>query len=251
LDTEITDLIDPMIRGFARLERGVHPVLELASGPVRFLRWSETGRRGAEFSEEFFAPDLDPAEVLAAVGAARPGPDHLIAEISARTEPATDAYLTAGYEFGSEEPLMMAELTDANSRPQSGKPEPVRVASMTEVEQILTAQASVGYPARLFSQSLLDDPAVIIRAIFIDGAFAAIGKLAIVESGGYITDVQTMPALRRTGLAEAIMRRLHTDARAAGLPRAVLTSTAMARPLYERLGYREVATVTIYATPER
>jgi ribosomal protein S18 acetylase RimI-like enzyme len=251
LTTDLPALIDPVIRGFARLERGVHPVLELASGPVRFLRWPETGRRGAEFSEEFFALDLDPAEVLAAVGAAQPGPDHLIAEIAARTKPATDAYLAAGYEFGSEEPLMMAELTDDNSRPRPGAPAPVPVRSMTEVEQILAAQAAVGYPARPFSQALLDDSQVSIRAIFVDGSFAAIGKLAIVESGGYITDVQTMPDYRREGLGEAIMRRLHADALAAGLSRTVLTSTAMARPLYERLAYRQVATVTIYATTGR
>ena len=250
LNTELTDIIDPVIRGFARLERGVYPVLELESGPVRFLRWPETGRRGAEFSEEFFALDLDPAKVLAAVRAARPGPDHLIAEIAARTEPATDAYLAAGYEFGSAEPLLVADLTDDNSLARAGATEAERVTSMAEVEQILAAQASVGYPARLFSQALLDDPGVGIRAIFVDGAFAAIGKLAMVETGGYVTDVQTMPEHRRQGLAETIMRQLHADARGAGLTRAVLTSTAMARPLYERLGYRQLATVTIYATPE-
>src|SRR5687768_14847363 len=100
MDVILPDIIDPVIRGFARLERGVHPVLELASGPVRFLRWTGPGRRGAEFSEEFFALDLAPAEVLAAVRAAQPGPDHLIAEIAAATRPAADAYLAAGYEFG-------------------------------------------------------------------------------------------------------------------------------------------------------
>jgi predicted GNAT family acetyltransferase len=148
---------------------------------------------------------------------------------------------------------MTADLTDANCLPLTASPAPasVRVATMAEVEAILAMHASVGYPARPFSQTLLDDPQVSIRTISIDGRFAAIGKLAIVASGVYITDVMTMPAHRRTGLAEAIMRQLHADARAAGLTRAALTSTAMARPLYERLGYRQVATVTIYATPER
>jgi ribosomal protein S18 acetylase RimI-like enzyme len=226
-------------------------VLELESGPVRFLRWPETGRRGAEFSEEFFALDLDPVETLAAVRAAQPGPDHLIAEIAARTQPAADAYLAAGYEFGSDEPLMTAMLSNDNSQPLDGPPSPERLISLDQVEQVLAAHAAVGYPARLFSQPLLDDPLVSIRAIFLDSRFAAIGKLAIVETGAYITDVMTMPEHRRQGLAEAVMRQLHADARAAGLTRAVLTSTAMARPLYERLGYRQVATVTIYATPER
>lgn len=78
-----------------------------------------------------------------------------------------------------------------------------------------------------------------------------IAKLAVVESGAYITDVMTMPDYRRRGLGEAVMRAPHADARAAGLSGAVLTSTAVARSLYERLGYRQLATVTIYATQER
>ena len=118
--TEIDAAIDLLIRGFARLERGLHPVEERVAGPVRYLHWPERGRRGAEFSEEFFAVDLDPVAALAAVRAAGPGPDHLIAEVSINSQPSTDGYLTAGYEFGSQEPLMLADLTDVNSSPAAG-----------------------------------------------------------------------------------------------------------------------------------
>jgi predicted GNAT family acetyltransferase len=247
---ETKDLFELLIRGFARLERGVHPVDEGAVGSIRFLRWPERGRRGQEFSEEFFALDQDPDAVLAAVRRAEPGPDHLIAEVSVQSEPAREAYLAAGYEIGSQEPLMAAHLTDANTVPD---PDGAvrRVTSMDDVEQILAAQRSVGYPERLFSQALLDDPQVSIRAIFADGAFAAIGKLAVVTSGAYITDVMTMPGHRRQGLGAAVMRQLHADARTMGAIRSVLTSTAMARSLYERLGYRQIGLVTLYATPER
>jgi GNAT superfamily N-acetyltransferase len=126
-----------------------------------------------------------------------------------------------------------------------------RVRSMAAVPGILSAQASVNYPPRLFGQGLLDDRAVRIRAIYREGAFAAIGKMAIVGAAAYITDVMTMPEQRRRGLGEAIMRRLHRDAVEAGATHAVLTATAMAKPLYERLGYRDIGTVTLYATPER
>ena len=239
-----------IIRGFAQLERGVHPVEERGSGPVRWLHWPERGRRGQEFSEEFFALDRDPAEVLAAVRAADPGPDHLIADVRTGPESPQYAYLAAGYEFGSMEPLMLAALSDANSIPLPGIPV-LRMRSMAEAEEIVAAQRAVDYPERFFSPALLADPAVCIRVVVVDGAFAAIGKAALVEHGAYITDVMTMPAHRKRGFGEAIMRQLHADARAAGLSCAALTSTAMARPLYERLGYRQVSTVTIYATPER
>jgi ribosomal protein S18 acetylase RimI-like enzyme len=232
------------------LERGVHPVEERASGAVRWLHWPERGRRGKEFSEEFFALDQDPAEVLAVVGEAGPGPDHLIADVRTASESPQDAYLAAGYEFGSMEPLMLAALSDANSIPLPGIPV-LRMRSIEEADEIVAAQRAIEYPERLFSPALLADPAVSIRVVLVEGEFAAIGKAALVDGGAYITDVMTMPAWRKRGYGEAVMRQLHADARAAGLTCAALTSTAMARPLYERLGYRQVGTVTIYATCER
>ena len=90
-----------------------------------------------------------------------------------------------------------------------------------------------------------------IRTVFAGSEFRAIGKMAVGGSGAYITDVMTMPEARRQGLGEAIMRALHADARVAGVTVAALTSTAMAEPLYERLGYLRVGTVTLFATPER
>lgn len=227
----------------------MQPVEERQSGPVRYLHWPERGRRGAEFSQEFFAVDLDPDVVLAAVREAEPGQDYLIAEIAARKSPAEAAYFAAKYEHGSSEPLMLAELTDANSLPD---PELVlsRLASMAEVERVLAAHRSVGYPERLFSQAQLDDPAIVIRVAFGGDDLIALGKMALLDTGAYITDVMTMPAHRRQGWGAAIVRQLHADARAAGLGWSALTSTEMARSLYERLGYQALGMVTLYVTPE-
>lgn len=233
--------------GFAALERPLHPVEERTSRGVPYLHWPGRGRRGAEFSEEFFALDLDPAVVLAAVAAANPGPDHLIAEITALGEPNEAAYLAAGYEFGSREPLMIASPV-----PAGPPPIPVdRVTSLEQVAAILAAQEAVGYPRRLYNETLLADPAISIRTIWADGEFVALGKAAMLPEGAYITDIMTMPAHRRRGYGAAIMRALHQDALAAGCPVAVLTSTPMAKSLYESLGYRKVAVLTLYATPER
>jgi GNAT superfamily N-acetyltransferase len=241
---------DLIIRGFAQLERGVHPVEERWSGNVPYLHWPERGRRGQEFSEEFFALDRNAAEVLAAVRDARPGPDHLIADVRTESDSPQGVYLAAGYEFGSQEPLLVADLVDSNSRPPADVPV-ARLETMAQVERVLATQRSVEYPQRLFSQELLDDPLISIRTVFAGSEFRAIGKMAVGGSGAYITDVMTMPEARRQGLGEAIMRALHADARVAGVRVAALTSTAMAEPLYERLGYLRVGTVTLFATPER
>jgi GNAT superfamily N-acetyltransferase len=249
IDSRPAAAFDLIVRGFAHLERSLHPVEERQSGPVRYLHWPQRGRRGAEFSEEFFALDLDPDQVLTAIQAAGPGRDFLIAEVAARKEPAHEAYFAAGFEHGSEEPLMLAELTDANSTPMPQFPVR-RLMSMAEAERILAAHRSIGYPERLFSQAQLDDPDTVIRVAFAGDELIALGKMALVDAGAYITDVMTMPDHRRQGWGEAVVRQLHADARAAGLTQSALTSTAMARSLYERLGYQAVGVVTLYVTPE-
>ena len=143
---------------------------------------------------------------------------------------------------------MVADLVDSNSRPATDVAVR-RLESMARVEHVLAAHRAAGYPQRQFSQRLLDDPQISIRAA-LGQRVRAIGKMAIVGTGVYITDVMTMPEARRQGLGEAIMRHLHADARAAGATVSALTATTMAKPLYERLGYRQLGTVTLYATPE-
>lgn len=242
--------VDADIRGFAALERVVHPVEELISGPVRYLRWPGEGRRGDEFSEEFFPVDLDPAAALRHIRVAKPGPDYLIAEIAATTTPQQESYLTAGYEIGSTEPLMIVELNESNSRIPKNIPIR-RLTSIDETELITESHRAIGYPLRQYNQALLDDPRIIIRAVWIDDQPVSIARLAQLETTAYLTDVVTLPDFRRNGFGEAVVRQLHADALANGITHIVLTSTAMARPLYEKLGYVEVATVTIYVTPER
>lgn len=240
-----------MLAGFAALERPLHPVEEHEFDAVPFLHWPTRGRRGQEFTDEFYAIDAEPATVLAAVRSARPGPDHLIAEHSYAQPPDETAWTDAGYEFGSREPIMVANLVDSGLAIPSNMAI-ARLTRMSDAERILAAHAEAEYPQRLFTQALLDDPNLAIRVAWSDtGEFMAIGKAALLQKGAYITDVMTMPALRKRGIGRLIMQALHQDAVHAGCEIGVLTSTTMGKPLYESLGYREAGIQTLYATPER
>lgn len=61
--------------------------------------------------------------------------------------------------------------------------------------------------------------------------------------------VGTLPAFQRQGCAEAMVRHALAQARGAGEAPSVLQSTAPARRLYERIGYRAVARYTVYTAP--
>jgi GNAT superfamily N-acetyltransferase len=73
------------------------------------------------------------------------------------------------------------------------------------------------------------------------GEPAAFGRLVLLGRYAYLGDMATAPAFRRRGHAAAIARRLLDDALAAGATTCVLVSTAMAHPLYQELGFTEVA----------
>jgi len=63
----------------------------------------------------------------------------------------------------------------------------------------------------------------------------------------YAAFVATLPTHRRQGLAEACLRESLNQARAAtGLTRSVLHATDAGRPIYARMGYRPVATYTLF-----
>ncbi len=66
------------------------------------------------------------------------------------------------------------------------------------------------------------------------------GMLFIRGGMGGIYNMGTLPAYRGRGVARAILAACLADAEAAGCAYVGLTPTAMGRPLYERLGFREV-----------
>ncbi len=55
---------------------------------------------------------------------------------------------------------------------------------------------------------------------------------------GYVTNVYTVPAFRRRGLARRLMERLREVAAEHGATELLLETSAEAAPLYERLGFR-------------
>ncbi len=78
-----------------------------------------------------------------------------------------------------------------------------------------------------------------------------VATTAIVVGGGVlgVYNVATLPGRQRQGYGETVMRSALADARSRlGIHRSILQSTPAGLHLYERMGYRKVTTVAVYAS---
>jgi ribosomal protein S18 acetylase RimI-like enzyme len=84
---------------------------------------------------------------------------------------------------------------------------------------------------------------------YVDGE--PVSTTATVFAGGAIGvyNVGTLPEYQGRGYAEAVMRQAVAEAqRRHGVERTLLQSTAAGFPMYERMGYRTVTSVAVFAT---
>jgi GNAT superfamily N-acetyltransferase len=81
----------------------------------------------------------------------------------------------------------------------------------------------------------------------LDGRPVATALGAILDGVVAIYNVATVPEARRRGAGSAVTAAAMADAQARGARWAILESSEMGLPVYERLGFRQVTQVAIYA----
>jgi GNAT superfamily N-acetyltransferase len=109
---------------------------------------------------------------------------------------------------------------------------------------IAAASAGFGIPEAwfrgIFDERLLDDPDVAVYTGYVDGD-AALSGLGF-RSGNTIGvyNIATVEAYRKRGFGGAMTARVVDDGAAAGCDVAILQSSDMGYPIYERMGFRTV-----------
>lgn len=88
--------------------------------------------------------------------------------------------------------------------------------------------------------------AIILR---VGSAPAAAGLVMLLQGVGVVSWIATIPAYRRRGLGAACTAILANRAFELGASRAGLQASAMGFPIYERLGFRTVASYRIWIRP--
>lgn len=84
----------------------------------------------------------------------------------------------------------------------------------------------------------------------VDGVPCSKAAVHVADRVAGVYGVATTDAGRGKGLATHLCATLLANARAAGAERTVLHATPMAREMYRRMGYRDVATFEMWAAPD-
>ena len=87
------------------------------------------------------------------------------------------------------------------------------------------------------------------RIAYRDGTAVGLGNLGVRGEDAWIGGVGVVPAARRSGIGEVLMRALHEQAREHGVRRVwleVIVENTGAFALYEKLGYRTVRDVEVW-----
>ena len=90
------------------------------------------------------------------------------------------------------------------------------------------------------------------RIAFRDGEPVGLANLGLRGADAWIGGVGVVPAARRSGVGEALMRALHEQARERSVRRVwleVIVENAGALALYEKLGYGHVRDVAVWSLP--
>ncbi|MFL5348420.1 MAG: GNAT family N-acetyltransferase [Hyalangium sp.] len=82
---------------------------------------------------------------------------------------------------------------------------------------------------------------------YVEGKAVSVAAVMQVHGVAYVGNVATLEAYRKRGYAEAVMRQALQDARRVwGMERTVLHATDAGRPIYLRMGYRDVTRFAFY-----
>lgn len=82
---------------------------------------------------------------------------------------------------------------------------------------------------------------------FVEGKAVSVSSVIRINDVAYVGNVATLEAYRKRGYAEAVMRHSLEEARRLwGIERTVLHATDIGRPVYLRMGYRDVTRFAFY-----
>jgi GNAT superfamily N-acetyltransferase len=199
----------------------------------------------AYFNSAFVKPPADPATCLAPIEAffAAHGAPFTVRFRS--TPDSDDLSHAPGFTLAGRSPLMNAAV-DEMAAPTGFDVR--RVEAENWDDHVHALAAGFGMPvaltARLFGPSLAAVPEYAAFNAYVDGEVASTAALIVSDAVAGIYNVATPKAFRRRGLGEATTRAAVAEGGRRGCLMTTLQASDMGYPVYERMGFRTVATWT-------
>lgn len=207
-------------------------------GGVPCVRYDFEWQGQKVLSDNFFIRGREPHTVVPLIQSANPAPDHILRVVEDQPGLRT-AYENLGYRVDFVETLMARPLT--NLPPLAERHEVIRVRGREHIHLVNHMDSPDDIAAR---PADLDDPAIRFYIIRRDGHTVCRARSATMsEAISWVSHVFTRESQRRQGLAQAAMKRLLWDDAAAGHTFSTLLATQEGYPLYQHLGYQNIATI--------
>lgn len=189
-------------------------------------------------SDNFFIRGRDPHTIVPLIQSANPAPDHILRVVEDQSGLRT-AYESLGYRIDFVETLMARPLTDLPLL--DGRHEVMRVRGREQIHLVNHMDRPDDIAAR---SDDLDNPAIRFYVIRREGHTICRARSATMSTTmSWVSHVFTLESHRRQGMAQAVMKRTMWDDAAAGHTFSTLLATQEGYPLYQHLGYQEIATV--------
>ncbi len=238
-------VVATFIDGFQAIQRFSGPIESAELNGIRYLVFAN-GRRSTRYTHEFFPLEVDAETAIATAREVDPDGDHQISLLSQFGESRIATFQRAGYEHWGNEMLMVRDLT--THRPESSTIEVRPISGIEEGSRIYQAQEDASLPGHPVTLAHLEASDVLQRWVSSNGEPAAFGRIVLLRDSAYLSDVVTLPAFRRRGYAEALVKQLLLDALENGARNCVLTSSEMGYRVYKTLGFVDVVPLTGFQT---
>ncbi|WP_110513588.1 GNAT family N-acetyltransferase [Herpetosiphon llansteffanensis] len=212
---------------------------------LTMLHSDDVWNQQRQIADELLVQTHAPAEVLATLAAYQPSADHRITLID---RPASEhaAYHAAGYRHSATEVLLIRSLNDV---PATDLRYAVAQATTSADMEWLNSHD----PAKRawITATRLHEPRLRHSFIRLDQQVVARVRVCQVDSAhSYVTNLYTAPDYRRRGIAQSLMIASLQQAAAHGERWSVLIASEAGLPLYQKLGYQQQATLTVFAPAE-
>jgi ribosomal protein S18 acetylase RimI-like enzyme len=194
---------------------------------------------------------LDWVEAWFAARGLRPG-----IELRAEAFPAVESRLAArGYQVVVRRPAMTLQPVAVRPAGDDPRIEVRRVVGDVALASFQAVQAEVfdiePDVARAFlPRQAVETPGIVFLLATYGGVACATAITTTSEHGAGIVGVGTLPAYRRRGIARAVTTAAVTEGARRGADLAWLYPSAMARPLYEGLGFVARDDAQVWVAPE-